>query len=427
MSNSQARKINIHGMVLQFAYWFAICTYFSFIIATLVDNDWTAGDATLAITVMSAVVMFTQPAFGYVSDKLSEKKLCVILLVVGGLLFFLFPFAIGAGRLFVVATMVGISVTVVQVNGLMDAWIVGLRQENEAVNYGLIRGTGAGAFAISAQISGIITVNFNHDVRFWIGGAFFLLSAITAITFRATRATGAVSEANVSRATGDTCRRRPIPSKPEAVSRSQTKTPRDKQLGVFHVFKKIFSCKKYLLLLAVSFFLFLSNAPIITLINLLVPEFGGSTAQIGTAIAVMAGTEVPFMFMTAFLIRKFSYKRLFVLCGLFYFIRLSLMVFVTDVTGLILMQLMQGVTFAVLLPVAMSYLSKIAPEDVRASAVTTFAAISMSFTGILANLVTSRLLAAGFAAQSTLIFFAASAFIGFALALYGLARGLWAE
>ncbi|MCL1884250.1 MAG: MFS transporter [Defluviitaleaceae bacterium] len=392
MRNTEVRRINIHGMVLQFAFWFGICTYFSFTVATLVDHNWTAGNATMAITVMSAVVMFAQPAFGYASDKfISEKKLCVILLIAGSLLFFLFPFALRHSNVLAIATMVAISVTVVQVNGLMDAWIVGLRQENENINYGLMRGTGALAFAVSAQVSGIITVNFDHATRFWVGSAFFIIAAIAAFTFRRAK-----------------------------------REPR-KQNSVFGSFKKIFSCKKYQLLMVVSFFLFLSNAPMITLIQLLIPEFGGSTAQIGTAIAIMASTEVPFMFMTAFLIRKFSYKWLFVLCGMFYVMRLTLMIFVTDVTGLILVQLLQGVTFAVILSVSMSYLSRIVEEEVRGAAVTTFAAMSMPMTGILANFITSRLLAAGFSAQSTLVIFAASACIGFIIAIYGFVRGLWVE
>lgn len=406
MSSSQVRRVNIHGMLLQFAFWFAICTYFSFIIATLVDYGWTPGDATMSITAMSAVIMFMQPVYGYVSDKfISEKKLCVLFLFAGGVLFFLFPLALSTSGFFVVAVMIGISVTAVQTIGLMDAWIVGLRQENESVNYGLMRGTGALAFALSAQISGMVTEHFSHTGRFWMGGAFFLLATIIALSFR--RAKRAVD-------TDDNRRERHYVSKLDRES-------------VFVVFRVLLSCRKFRLLLAVAFFLFLSNAPIMTLIQLLVSDFGGGTAQIGTAVAIMAGTEVPFMFMAAFLIRKIGFKRLFVLCGLFYFIRLSLMIFVTDVPGLILVQLLQGVTFAVILPVAMSYLAKIVDESRRGVAVTTMAAVSMSLTGILANLVTSRLLAAGFTAQNTVIFFAVSAFIGFALAVYGLVRKLWTD
>jgi PPP family 3-phenylpropionic acid transporter len=163
----------------------------------------------------------------------------------------------------------------------------------------------------------------------------------------------------------------------------------------------------------------------VTLIQLLVRDFGGNTAQIGTASAVGAGSEVPLMFLMAYILNKVGFKRLLVFCSAIYVVRMFVTASIATVDGLIYVQVLQGLTFAVLLPISMSYLSRILDERIRSTAVTTYTAITMSLTGILANLITSTLLATGFSAYTALTVFAFSALIGFSLTLYGVIRKIW--
>jgi len=394
--------LNINGMLLQFFYWFGICTYMAFMVTTLIDYGYSAGGAAMAITIISAVGMLVQPVFGFICDKLqSEKKLTICLLVTAVIFFILLPFTLRCGNMALIfLNMAGIAVTGVQVNGLLDAWIVGLKQEFQSVNYGLLRGCGSFAYALSAQIMGSITVIHGHDMRIWIGGAAIALTTFAALTFRSavrTHATGVL----------------------------QPEEKQNVKLNGAEAVKLVFSSKPYCLLLAVSFFLFLSSMAITTLIQLLVRDFGGNTAHIGTATAVMAASEVPFMFLMAVLIKKFGYKKLLVFCSAAFVIRMVMTASVTNVNGLIYVQLFQAITYAVLLPLSMSYLSVIVDERVRSTAVTIYAAITAALTNILSNLITSAFLTAGHTAKSAIIFFIISAIIGLALTLYGLVRKIW--
>ena len=394
------RRLTLHGMLFQFVYWFGFCTYMAFMVTTLIDHGWSASAAAGAITAMSVIVMLVQPVFGYISDKyLSEKKLTIILLMLAAIFLLLLPFSLDYGSSpLVIINMIGITVTAIQVAGLLDAWIVGLKQEYQSINYGLFRGTGSFAYALSAQITGLVTVSFGHNVRLWLGGGALILAVLAASSFRSARRTG------------------------------QTNNDEEKpiqKLGGKEALKIIFSSKQYCLLLGVSFFLLLSNAAMTTLIQLLIRSFGGNTAQIGTATGLMAVSEVPLMFLMAYLLNKIGYKKILIFCGAVYVIRMLLTASVVTINGLIYVQLLQGFTYAVLVPVSMSYLSKIVDERVRSTAVTTYAAITTSLTGILGNLITSSLLAAGFSAQSTLFVFALSAFFGFVLILYGSIRNIW--
>jgi oligosaccharide:H+ symporter len=399
MNKSEIHRLNLHGMLLLGVFWFGLCTYTAFMVTTLIDYGWPASAATGAMTVMSIIIMLVQPIYGYISDKyLSEKKLVVLLLALATICYLLLPFSLTSGsKLIVLINMIGITITGIQIGGLMDAWIVGLKQEFQSINYGLIRGTGSLAYALSAQIAGAVTFTFSHNARLWLGGGFLIIAIFIALSFRPARRI---------RQTG-----------------GEEKTIR--QLSGKEAFKLIFSSKQYCLLLGVSFCLLLNNSAMTTLVQLLIRGFGGTTAQIGTTTAVTAASEVPLMFLMAFITKKVGFKKLLVFCSTVYAIRMFITASVGTVNGLIYVQLLQGFTYAVLVPVSMNYLSTILDERVRSTAVTTYAAITTSLTGILGNLTTSTLLATGFSAQSALIVFAISALLGFILTIYGSIRKTW--
>ena len=398
-NKSEVRRLNLHGMLIQALYWFGYCTYSAFMVTTLIDYGWSTTAATWAMTAMSIIVMLVQPISGYISDKyLSDKKLSVLLLVLAVICYLLLPFSLASGsKPIILINMIGITISGTQVNGLLDAWIVGLKQEFQSINYGLIRGTGSLAYALSAQIAGALTTAFSHNARLWLGAGFFLLAVFVALSFRSARRIGQTGDAEKS----------------------------IRQLGGKEAFKLIFSSKQYCLLLGVSFSLLLSCSAMTTLIQLLIRDFGGTTAQIGTATAVMAASEVPLMFMMAFITKKVGFKKLLLFCSALYAVRMFITASVGTVNGLIYVQLLQGFTYAVLVPVSMNYLSIILDERVRSTAITTYTAITTSLTGILGNLITSALLATGFSAQSALIVFAISALFGFILTMYGSIRRIW--
>jgi len=419
-----ARKITLHGMLLQFPYWFGCCTYFAFIITTLIDNGWSGSTATAAITAMSVIAMLTQPFIGYISDKLlSEKKLVIILLIVASVCFLLLPLSLASGNMVLVfINMGGITMSAAQCGGLIDAWIVGLKQEYPDVNYGLIRGSGSLSFALSAQVTGMLTIAFGHDVRMWVGGGALIVTLLVALTFRSARR--AVNEETVMDTTQENLQEESQDEITNTSQESTEKTPAIKLTGI-EAIKILFSSKQYNLLLAVSFFLLLSNTTMLTLIQLLVRDFGGTAAQMGTATAIMAGSEVPFMFLMALILRKIGFKKLLLFCSMVYLVRMLVTASVSTVDGLIYVQMLQGLTYAILIPLSMSYLSQILDERIRSTAVTTFASVTVGLTGILGNLITATLLANGFSAQTALIVFSLSALIGLFLTVYGIIRKIW--
>ena len=60
-----------------------------------------------------------------------------------------------------------------QVPGLVDSWIIHMKKQHPALNYGLPRGTGSLVFAATAQIMGTVTVlSLIHIYQNQISGRF---------------------------------------------------------------------------------------------------------------------------------------------------------------------------------------------------------------------------------------------------------------
>jgi len=386
-------------MMLQAAYWFGCCTYYAFMVTTLVDYGWSDSAAAAAMTAMSVITIVTQPFMGYLCDRfISEKKMTILFLIAGAIIFVLSPFLLASGNVgLILINLAVITLTAVPVGGFLDAWIVGLKQEYPEINYGLLRGTGSLSYALSAQITGMLTLAFGHNLRFFIGSAAFIIAVLAALTFRpAKRNLKADSKEN------------PLP-----------------QIKGLAAVKLLFSSKQYNLLLTVSFSLLICNYTMGTLIQLIIPDLGGTAAHIGTATAIMAGSEVPMMFLMALILKKIGFSKIFAFCSVIYVLRMFITASIDTVNGMIYIQALQGLSYAVLLPASMSYLSHILDERIRSTAVTTYAAVTVSLASFLGNLITSALLANGLSANFILLVFSFSALIGFSLTIFGVIRKIW--
>lgn len=405
MNKSPVQIITIHGIFLEMTCMFAFCAYAAFSVSSLVDNGWTRESATAFLTVLAVVTMIIQPVYGYISDNIfSEKKLTVFLLLGTAVCMGVLPLAFNSkNTIFIILNFIGITIFSSCIGGMIDAWLVSLKQNYSELNYGLIRGFGSLAYAIAAQSMGHITDIFGHNTRYIIAAIFMLFAALSAIALQAAKKT----------------QTQKIDSSKESLSTEI------KRLSGKEAFKSIFSSKQYILILCVGFSAMLINAAITTLIQIVVPELGGNITQVGMASAVMAICEVPCMFFMASLIKKFDEKKLMTAACAFFTIRMLLSATVNSVAIFVVVQVLHGLTYAVVQPVSMSYLSKICEERTRSTAVNTYVAISTSFSTICSNGIISIALATGLTAQKGFFIFAIVAAIGFTVSVYGIFKKIW--
>lgn len=396
------RSLTVRASLLEIFYWFAMSTYTSFMVSTLINIGWTQSLAAGAITACSAIMLMSQPITGYLIDKyLTEKKLVLICLVGAAIFLAAFPFTLTSGsNALIFANMVLFTLTGSAMAGFLDAWVVGLRQEFQELNYGLIRGSGSVAFAISAVINGQLAVTHGLPLRHAIGVVGFVFALIIAINLK--------------------------PARKDIAAQTETVTEETQEnLTISQTLKLVFQSPAYRLLIVVAFCVAICSSPLMTLLQIIVPDLGGDDGAVGMVIFVNAVSEFPTMVLVVYLLRHFRKTRLILFAALGYTLRMYLTGTLTELTPLMIAQILQAFSYGIFIPVAMTYLSEVVDSRVRSSAIAIYSAIAYSLSNILGNLLTTYMLGQGFSAQEITLGLAVFPLVAFLLTTYGIVRKIW--
>lgn len=99
-----------------------------------------------------------------------------------------------------------------------------------------------------------------------------------------------------------------------------------------------------------------------TIVNVYLPQIlhrlGGGTSAVGTAIAVAAFCEIPVMFGFQRLEKKVSVEKLIQFSVVFFFIRSLIYLFASQLLAIVPAQLLQGLSFAILIPAYAHYVNQ---------------------------------------------------------------------
>ncbi|MBW3111267.1 MFS transporter [Bacillus sp. MCCB 382] len=139
--------------------------------------------------------------------------------------------------------------------------------------------------------------------------------------------------------------------------------------------KELFTMKKFLIFLAVTFLVFGPNLANNVYFGLFVENSGGTYAGIGLAFLIAVLSEVPFMRIAGGWIDKFGLLTVAALAGaasmirwLFYFTEPSLWLVYSSAV-------MQGLAIGLFIPAGLRYIKEITPAHITATAVTVYSAI----------------------------------------------------
>ncbi|MCA1061505.1 MFS transporter [Rossellomorea aquimaris] len=139
--------------------------------------------------------------------------------------------------------------------------------------------------------------------------------------------------------------------------------------------KELFTMKKFLIFLAVTFLVFGPNLANNVYFGLFVEDSGGTYAGIGLAFLIAVLSEVPFMRVAGGWIDRFGLLTVAALAGaasmirwLFYFTEPSLWLVYSSAV-------MQGLAIGLFIPAGLRYIKEITPAHITATAVTVYSAI----------------------------------------------------
>ena len=124
-------------------FWAGYCSFSSFIVPYLQNIGFSENAASAVMTAIATVSFLVQPLTGRLCDtRFSQKQVYLTLSACAIPLLILLPLAAGSVPL-TLLIIFGLTLAVYQVPGLVDSWILRIKKEYLALNYGIPRGTGS--------------------------------------------------------------------------------------------------------------------------------------------------------------------------------------------------------------------------------------------------------------------------------------------
>lgn len=339
--------------LLQFT---AIATYFfifPFLVTYLSSIGYSKTMSGIIMASLSLSLMIGQPLVGYLSDKFFNIKTIVIFnAIVSIFLVLLIPIAAINFYFLLLLTLFLGAFSWAMIN-YVDCWCMKMTAKYN-INYGFSRSIGSIGAGITSMTLGFLFSKIGMSFTFWgyaISSLIFIIIAI-------------MSE-------GIPC-----------IKKENQKSNHNFISDIFLLLKN----KEYVLLLICSTLTFIFvNGSTSFLINLIEAK-NGDVQILGNATAIGAFSEVPAMILFVKIAHKIPVKKILSVVFVLYILRVSLPVFAPNPNFIVLVFLLQSVTYAIFLPAIMYYVQELSPKNLHGTAITLTIACYSGLGNILGNI-----------------------------------------
>lgn len=188
------------------------------------------------------------------------------------------------------------------------------------------------------------------------------------------------------------------------VSRKFTFHRVKQEVSIKHGVRKLFSNRRLVLFLATAFVCGMALTSINSFLSAYMAELGYGASLVGVAFAIGTVSELPSFFFSNLLLARLKPHGMLVFAMVATTVRLFLYATVTTEAGILVFQLINGMTFGFLWVAGVSYVNRIAPPDLKATAQGIFSATVFGFGSATAGFVSAILLERVGGAQMYTIF-----------------------
>lgn len=346
-------------------FWASVVTLEGFLVPYLTSIGFGSAAAGMVMSSIFLANLVSAPIWGAVCDA-GDRHRTVMTIALTGSTASVLMIQLAAPR-FLPVILLGIaySATANSMPGVLDSWIMRRRRVEPRIEYGIARGFGSAGFALGGIVIGQLSDLYSPAVLFPAYTAFAILAIVFILKMprggnpsRGQRSTPASGEAE------DACEQQDQELDPYVDVHAEADRPvaATKQTLSLDIIRAILGSTPYLIFLVVSLVIFLQLRAAITFLPLLMYETGGSNIHVGLAQSVSAGSEIPFMFATAFLLRKFPPRALLLFGMTVFIVRIGLMGWIESPQLLVAMQILHGLSFGIFMPVSIHYIDRIAPR-----------------------------------------------------------------
>lgn len=310
--------------------------YYPFLAIYFGDRGLSYSQIGIAFAVNSLTAVICQPIWGYITDKYSGKIKAIAVGALGSSVF-IFSFMFSHNFMFVLLSIFLFMIFQSPTNSVSDAYCYEIMDKHKNIQYGRIRLGGSFGYAVIALAVGTI-IKYSS-----INSAFVIYSVLTvigvAILFT-------------------------IPFK------SKIGGSRINLSDIGELIKN----KKFVIFIISVCIINISIGSNGSYIAVLIQKTGGDVSKLGLLWFIVAMSEVPVFFIGNRLLKKYEVLNVYVISLLIYALRFVLDAFAPSYSLVIVIQLMQSITFALYILSSMQYLNMIVPSQMRTTGMTIFAA-----------------------------------------------------
>ena len=315
-------------------FYFSWGMFACIISVALAGKNMSATEISLISSAASLFAILFQPVTGYLADKFQSPKkvgvVCLFLAIITGIAF-------GYSKSFILLFLM---------NGLTQGFLNGTMGLSDSLaarstySFGSIRVWGSVLYAIAAQLAGIVYDNISPLFNYYI---FAIGVAITIVGFSGMKDIA-----------------------PE-------ETGNNDKVTIKEVIRNLIKNKKYLLFLAILCVSRGVEYAQFTYLPLFIKELGGSTTLVGTTLLLSTLSEIPMVFFSDRVIRKFGYRSLMIFSCIMTIIRFVWYSTLPTPQMIMVVFFWQGLTSIIMILVAV----KIIPDIVDKRYVNTAYGISL--------------------------------------------------
>lgn len=321
-----------------FLYFAAIASYSPYMVLYFQSIGLTGAQIGLLTGITPLITLVSVPFWTGLADRTNRHRLIMSMaMLVGVAALILFPFLKTFALIFGFAVM--FNSFFAPVSSLADSatmFMLGTRKDL----YGRLRVGGTIGFGITSTIAGILVENQGLKVAFWGGAILFFLGFI-------------------------------VSQKLEHGQISKEDSANRRRISV------LLKNPHWLLFLLVAFGGGLSMAASNTYFFPYMQELGASKSTMGLALTIGTLAEIPVMLFVDRMIRRFQPHGLLMLSMVITGLRLLLFAVWANPTFVVLIQLLNGLTFPIMWVAGVAYADEHAPVGLRASAQGLFSAMVM--------------------------------------------------
>ena len=343
-------------------YFVAFCTIHACAAVFLLDRGFSNTEVGVLLAVANIVSAVFQPFIASIIDKkgfLTNRRFILIsvTVILLGSVILLFVKDLKAVVFTVFALIYMIQFAYQPV---MTALCFEYQKAGAKINYGLARGLGSASFAVTAAFIGGIIEARGVTILLIVNIVTMAVTFVVALTF--------------------------IKPKGSASSDDPKEIPASKG---FIGFLKAYPAFTVFLVATICFFF--AHNMINDFMIQIIRNLGGGETELGYANFLQAILELPVMALIGFVLKKISSDNLLVISGFAFLIKITILIFATNMAMMYLSQSFQLFAYAVFIPAAAFYVSKTMSESdqVKGQAYVTSA---ITVGGVFSNLVSGVVL-----------------------------------